>query len=334
MRAVLCEQFRAFEQMLPAEHLVIKDVPNLKPVAGEILIGAEACGVNFPDSLIIQGRYQVKPTLPFSPGFEVAGKILALGAGVTGFTIGQRVAGHPLFGCFAEQVIVPAIRVFPIPDAMDYATAAGFLIPYGTSYNALKNRAQLQRDETLLVMGAAGGIGLTAVELGNIMGARVIALASSVEKLALCKQYGAHETINYAELSAEQVRERIKLITNGRGVDVVYDPVGGDYTEPMLRSLAQFGRYLTVGFAAGAIPKVPLNILLLKIASVIGSYWGPYIDAYPERNAENMAELFAWYAVGKIKPHISKTYPLERVVDAINHVLERKVQGKTVLIVR
>jgi NADPH2:quinone reductase len=333
MRAILCEQFRQLDGSVPADALVIKDVADLNPGRGEVLIAAEACGVNFPDSLIIQGRYQVKPTLPFSPGFEVAGTVLALGEGVQGLSVGQRVAGHPLFGCFAEQVVVPAIRVFPIPDVMDYATAAGFLIPYGTSYNALKNRAQLQAGETLLVMGAAGGIGLTAVELGNIMGARVIAMASSADKLALCKQYGAHETINYAELSSAQVRERIKQLTNGRGIDVVYDPVGGDYTEPMVRSLAQFGRYLTVGFAAGAIPKVPLNLLLLKIASLVGSYWGPYIDAYPERNAENMTELFAWYAAGKIKPHISKTYPMEQVVDAINHVLARQVQGKTVLIV-
>jgi len=212
--------------------------------------------------------------------------------------------------------------------------AAGFLIPYGTSYNALKDRAQLQAGETLLVLGAAGGIGLTAVELGNIMGARVIAAASSDEKLALCKQYGAHETINYAALSIEQVRERIKQLTDGRGVDVVYDPVGGAYTEPMVRSLAQFGRYLTVGFAAGDIPKIPLNLLLLKIASLVGSYWGPYIDAHPARNAANMAELFAWYSEGKIQPHISKTYPLEQVVDAINHVVARKALGKTVLLVK
>lgn len=333
MRAVLCEHFRQLDGPVPSDALVIKQVPDLKPGRGEVLIGAAACGVNFPDSLIIQGRYQVKPALPFSPGFEVAGTILAIGDDVAGLSIGQRVAGHPLFGCFAEQVIVPAIRVFPIPAAMDYATAAGFLIPYGTSYNALKDRAQLQPGETLLVLGAAGGIGLTAVELGNIIGARVIALASSDDKLALCKQYGAQETINYSALSIEQVRERIRQITDGRGVDVVYDPVGGNYTEPMVRSLAQFGRYLTVGFAGGSIPKVPLNLLLLKIASVVGSYWGPYIDAQPERNAENMAELFSWYVQGKIKPHISKTYPMAQAVDAINHVLARKVQGKTVLIV-
>lgn len=328
MRAVLCESF----DENPAA-LTIREIPDLRPGPGEVVIAAQACGVNFPDSLIIQGRYQVKPALPFSPGFEVAGTVLALGDGVAGLRVGMRVAGHPLFGCFAEQVVVPATRVFPIPAVMDSVTAAGFLIPYGTSYNALKDRAQLQRGETLLVLGAAGGIGLTAVELGNLMGARVIAVASSAEKLALCRRYGAHETLDYAQLSIDEIRARIRDITGGRGVDVVYDPVGGAWTEPMVRSLAQFGRYLAVGFAAGAIPKVPLNLLLLKIASVVGSYWGPFIDARPERNAQNMAELFDWYAQGKIEPHISQTYPLERVADAIEHVKQRRALGKTVLVV-
>lgn len=328
MRAVLCETF----DENPAA-LTIRDVPDLQPGPGEVLIAAQACGVNFPDSLIIQGRYQLKPSLPFSPGFEVAGTVLAVGAGVEGFETGVRVAGHPLFGCFAEQVLVPATRVFPIPDVMDSVTAAGFLIPYGTSYNALKDRAQLQPGETLLVLGAAGGIGLTAVELGNIMGARVIAVASSAEKLALCKRYGAHETIDYSKLSIDEARARIRELTDGHGVDVVYDPVGGAWAEPMVRSLAQFGRYLTVGFAAGEIPKVPLNLLLLKIASVVGSYWGPFIDARPRDNARNMAELFEWYAQGKIKPHISQTYPLERVAAAIEHVKQRRALGKTVLVV-
>jgi NADPH2:quinone reductase len=329
MRAVLCETF----DENPAA-LAIREVPDLRPSPGEVLIAAEACGVNFPDSLIIQGRYQVKPELPFSPGFEVAGTVLATGAGVAGFEAGMRVAGHPLFGCFAEQVVVPATRVFPIPDVMDCITAAGFLIPYGTSYNALKDRARLRAGETLLVLGAAGGIGLTAVELGNIMGARVIAVASSAEKLALCKRYGAHETLDYSQLSIDAARTRIRELTDGRGVDVVYDPVGGAWAEPMVRSLAQFGRYLTVGFAAGEIPKIPLNLLLLKIASVVGSYWGPFIDALPERNAENMAELFDWYVQGKIKPHISQTYPLERVADAIEYVKQRRALGKTVLVVQ
>jgi NADPH2:quinone reductase len=328
MRAVLCEAFDA-----RPEALAIRDVPDPQPDPGEVVIAAEACGVNFPDSLIIQGRYQVKPALPFSPGFEVAGTVAAIGAGVTGLRPGMRVAGHPLYGCFAERVVVPATRVFPIPDVMDSVTAAGFLIPYGTSYNALKDRAQLRAGETLLVLGAAGGIGLTAVELGNRMGARVIAVASSAEKLALCKRYGAHETLDYSQLSIDAARVRIRELTDGRGVDVVYDPVGGAWAEPMVRSLAQFGRYLTVGFAAGEIPKVPLNLLLLKIASVVGSYWGPFIDARPDDNARNMAELFEWYAQGKITPHISQTYPLERVADAIEHVKQRRALGKTVLVV-
>lgn len=328
MRAVLCQRWDAD----PAA-LTVAEVPDLQPGPGEVLIAAEACGVNFPDSLIIEGRYQVRPALPFSPGFEVAGRVLATGSGVDGLHAGQRVAGHPLFGCFAEQVVVPATRVFPIPDVMASVTAAGFLIPYGTSYNALKDRAQLRAGETLLVLGAAGGIGLTAVELGNLMGARVIAVASSAEKLALCRRYGAHETLDYAQLSIDEIRARIRALTDGRGIDVVYDPVGGAWAEPMVRSLAQFGRYVTVGFAAGEIPKVPLNLLLLKIASVVGSYWGPFIDAQPERNAENMRELFDWYAQGRIEPHISRTYPLERVADAIEHVKQRRALGKTVLVV-
>jgi NADPH:quinone reductase len=328
MRAVLCERWDAD----PAA-LAIAEVPDLQPGPGDVLIAAEACGVNFPDSLIIHGRYQLKPPLPFSPGFEVAGTVLAVGAGVAGLEVGRRVAGHPLFGCFAEQVLVPATRVFPLPDAMDSTTAAGFLIPYGTSYNALKDRAQLRAGETLLVLGAAGGIGLTAVELGNIMGARVIAVASSAEKLALCRRYGAHETLDYSRFSMDEARARIRELTDGRGVDVVYDPVGGAWTEPMVRSLAQFGRYLTVGFAAGEIPRIPLNLLLLKIASVVGSYWGPFIDARPHDNARNMAELFEWYVQGRIAPHISQTYPLERVADAIEHVRQRRALGKTVLVV-
>jgi NADPH2:quinone reductase len=328
MRAVLCE---AFDEN-PAK-LALRDVPALQPGRGEVLIGAEACGVNFPDSLIIQGRYQVKPELPFSPGFEVAGTVLAVGEDVENLEPGTRVAGHPLYGCFAEQVVVPATRVFPIPAAMDSVTAAGFLIPYGTSYNALKDRAQLRPGETLLVLGAAGGIGLTAVELGNIMGARVIAVASSAEKLALCKRYGAHEILDYSQLTTDEARARLRDLTAGRGVDVVYDPVGGAWAEPMVRSLAQFGRYVTVGFAAGDIPRVPLNLLLLKIASVVGSYWGPFIDARPQDNARNMAELFAWYEQGKIRPHISKTYPLAQVAEAIVHVKQRRALGKTVLVV-
>lgn len=323
MKAVLCKEFCA------PEGLVIEEVPTPVPGPGEVLIDVAACGVNFPDSLIIQGKYQVRPSLPFSPGLELAGTVSALGAGVTGLTVGDRVAAHPTSGAFAEQVTVPAELAFPIPDAMDFPTAAGFLIAYGTSHHALKDRGQLRPGETLLVLGAAGGIGLTAVELGKVMGARVIAAASSDEKLALCKRYGADEVINY---SSEDLRERVKQLTGGRGVDVVYDPVGGPYAEPMVRSLARYGRYLVLGFAAGDIPRIPLNLMLLKQCAIVGAYWGAFVAAEPEHNARNLAELFDWYAQGKLHPHISATYPLARAADAINHVAGRRALGKVVLV--
>lgn len=325
MRAVVCREFCA------PDGLVIEDIPAPLPGPGQVLIDVRAAGINFPDSLFIAGRYQVKPALPFVPGLELAGVVRAVGAGVIGLTPGDRVAAHPASGgAFAAQAVVEAGRVFPIPDVMDFVTAAGFLITYGTAQHALKDRGRLQRGETLLVLGAAGGIGLTAVELGKVMGARVIAAASSEEKLALCRQYGADEVINY---SREDLRARVKDLTGGRGLDVVYDPVGGHYAEPMVRSLARDGRYLVLGFAAGEIPKIPLNLVLLKTSALVGAYWGPSIDADPQRNAENLAELYSWYAQGKLKPHISETYPLAQAALAIGRVAERKTQGKVVLVV-
>jgi len=325
MRAVLCTTFGA-----PGE-LVIGDIPAPVPAAGQVLIEVKAAGINFPDSLFIAGKYQVKPPLPFVPGLELAGVVRAVGEGVDGFRPGQRVAAHPESGgAFAEQAVVSAGRVFPIPDTLDFVTAAGFLITYGTSQHALQDRGRLRPGETLLVLGAAGGIGLTAVELGKAMGARVIACASSAEKLALCRDYGADETIDY---SREDLRARVKALTEGRGLDVVYDPVGGPYTEPMVRSLARDGRYLVLGFAAGEIPKIPLNLVLLKTSAIVGAYWGPSIDADPEHNAANLAQLYAWHAQGRLRPHISETYPLEQAALAIERVASRRTRGKVVLVV-
>lgn len=325
MRAVVCKTFGA------PETLAVEDIPAPQPAPGQVLIDVKAAGINFPDSLFIAGKYQVKPPLPFVPGLELSGVVRAVGEGVGGLTPGQRVAAHPESGgAFAAQVVVAAGRVFPIPDTLDFVTAAGFLISYGTSQHALKDRGQLKPGETLLVLGAAGGIGLTAVELGKAMGARVIAAASSPEKLALCREYGADETIDY---SREDLRARIKELTGGRGIDVVYDPVGGPYTEPVVRSLAREGRYLVLGFAAGEIPKIPLNLVLLKTSAIVGAYWGPSIDADPARNAANLAELYAWHAQGKLKPHISETYPLEQAGLAIERVAQRRTRGKVVLVV-
>ncbi|KAB0267468.1 NADPH:quinone oxidoreductase family protein [Microvirga brassicacearum] len=322
MRAVLCRDFG------PRAELRIEDVAAPIPREDEVLIAVEACGVNFFDGLVVEGKYQTRPDRPFSPGSEVAGVVTAVGERVTAIAPGMRVLGFAGFGGYAEQAIVPAPHVFPIPDEMSFVEAAGFLITYGTSHHALKDRAQITPGETLLILGAAGGVGLTAVELGKCMGARVIAAASSVEKLALCRTYGADETINY---SSEDLRQRVKDITGGRGVDVIYDPVGGSMTETALRSLALFGRHLVIGFAAGDIPKIPLNLLLLKQSSLIGVFWGAHARAAPAKNAGNIAELLRWFAEGKLKPHIFASYPIDRFSEALDLVMERGVQGKVVL---
>ncbi|WP_414472402.1 NADPH:quinone oxidoreductase family protein [Microvirga sp. M2] len=322
MRAVLCREFG------PRADLRMEDVAAPVARKGEVLIAVEACGVNFFDGLVVEGKYQTRPDRPFSPGSEVAGVVTAVGEGVTRITPGLRVLGFAGFGGYAEEAVVPASHVFPIPDAMSFVEAAGFLITYGTSHHALKDRARIAPGETLLVLGAAGGVGLTAVELGKCMGARVIAAASSDDKLALCRSYGADETINY---SREDLRHRIKDITEGKGVDVIYDPVGGTITETALRSLALFGRHLVIGFAAGDIPKIPLNLLLLKQSSLIGVFWGAHARAAPDKNAENVAELLRWFAEGKLRPHIFASYPIERFNEALDLVMERSVQGKVVL---
>lgn len=322
MRAVLCKQFG------PPESLVVEEVPT--PAIGDhqVLLGVKACGVNFPDLLIIENKYQFKPPLPFSPGGEVSGVVKQVGAKVTGLKPGDRVLGAPGFGGFAEEIAIDARNVVPIPDAMPFDVAAAFLFTYGTSHYALKDRAALRPGETLLVLGAAGGVGLAAVELGKVMGAKVIAAASSAEKLAVCREHGADECIDY---SSEDLKERIKVLTGGQGADVIYDPVGGDFSEAAFRSIAWEGRFLVIGFAAGPIPKIPLNLVLLKGAQIIGVFWGSFTAREPERHQANIRELMEWYTAGKLKPRISATYPFERVAEALGDLAARRVKGKVVV---
>ncbi|MCL4182797.1 MAG: NADPH:quinone oxidoreductase family protein, partial [Burkholderiaceae bacterium] len=265
MKAVLCKAWG------PPESLVIEDVPSPVPGAGEVLIDVHAAGVNYPDALIIQKKYQLQPALPFSPGAEVAGVVAAVGEGAGPWKPGDRVIANTPFGGYAEQLVAPAARVVPIPDGMDFPAASAYVLAYGTGLYALKDRAKLAAGETLLVLGAAGGVGIAAVQIGRALGAHVIAAASSQDKLALCREHGADATIDYA---AEDLRERIKALTGGRGPDVIYDPVGGPYTEQAFRSIAWEGRHLVIGFAAGEIPKLPLNLPLLKTASLVGAFWG------------------------------------------------------------
>ncbi len=324
MKAVLCKSYG------PPESLVIEEVEPLRPGPGQVVVGVKACGVNFPDTLIIEGKYQFKPELPFSPGGEVAGVVKAVGEGVEAARIGERVIAFTGWGGFAEEVLADAKALIPIPEQMDFVTASAFVMVYGTSHYALKDRAKLLPGETLLVLGAAGGVGLAAVELGKAMGARVIAAASTDEKLAVCREHGADEGINY---SSEDLRERLKSLTNGKGVDVIFDPVGGSYSEIALRNMAWEGRHLVVGFTAGEIPRIPLNLTLLKGCSIVGVFWGSFTSRDPRRNQEHLHELVRWYQEGKIRPRISATYPLERVADALNDMLTRKITGKAVLLV-
>jgi NADPH2:quinone reductase len=324
VKAVLCKAYG------PPESLVFEETASLMPGPGEVVVSVKAAGVNFPDVLIIENKYQLKPPLPFSPGSEVAGVVKAIGNGVDGVTPGDRVFAITGYGAFAEEVKTEAARVLPIPNGMDFPTAAAFGLTYATSDHALRDRGQLTPGESLLVLGAAGGVGLSAIEIGKALGARVIAAASTDDKLAVCREHGADEAINYA---TEDLRERIKALTNGRGPDVIYDPVGGAYTEAALRSIAWRGRLLVIGFAAGDIPKIPLNLPLLKGASIVGVFWGEFSRREPARFAESIAQLTRWFEDGAIKPHVSATFPLERAAEALTLMAERKVTGKVVLTV-
>jgi NADPH2:quinone reductase len=322
MKAVLCKEHG------PPDRLVVEDVPPLSAAPGQVVVSVKACGVNFPDTLIIQGKYQYQPPLPFSPGGEVAGVIKEVGAGVDGVTPGDRVIAFTGAGGFAEEVPAVPGQLIPIPDGMDFVTASAFVMTYGTSHYALRDRARLQAGETLLVLGAAGGVGLAAVEIGKVLGARVIAAASTDEKLELCRKYGADETVNYA---TEDLKERVKELT-GEGADVVYDPVGGPYSEAAIRATGWGGRFLVIGFAAGDIPRIPLNLALLKSCSIVGVFYGAFTQRDPARNRELLEELIGWFAAGKVKPHISATYPLERAAEALEEVMSRRAQGKIVLV--
>jgi NADPH:quinone reductase len=322
MKAVLCKQYG------PPESLTFEELPSPSPGPGEVVVAVKAASVNFPDVLIIQNKYQFKPPLPFSPGSELAGVVKEVGTGVASVKPGDRVIAFTTYGAFAEEVKTEAARLLPLPEGMDFPSGAAFLLTYGTSDHALRDRGHLAAGETLLVLGAAGGVGLAAIEIGKALGARVIACASSGEKLAVCRDHGADATINYA---SEDLRERIKALTDGRGVDVVYDAVGGPYTEPAFRSLAWRGRLLVVGFAAGEIPKLPLNLALLKGASVVGVFWGDFTRREPRAFADSVRQLGQWFREGKLRPHVSQTFPLHKAAEALKLMAARQVKGKLVL---
>jgi NADPH:quinone reductase len=324
VKAVLCRNFGN------PDLLQIENIGHFTPDDHEVVIEVVACSVNYPDTLMIENKYQFKPELPFAPGGEVSGIIKSVGNSVKSLKVGDRVFALCGWGGFAEEVKVNSRKVFPMPADMDFITAASVMYNYGTSYYALKDRGQLQQGETLLVLGAAGGVGLAAVELGKLMGATVIAAASTDDKLEVCKSKGADFTINY---SHEDIKEKIKNITGGKGVDVIYDPVGDQYTEPSLRSIAYKGRYLVVGFAAGEIPKIALNLALLKCCSIVGVFWGQFAEKESGNNIKNLQQLAVFFHQGKLKPHIFKLYSLEDSPQALWDMINRKVIGKAVVVV-
>jgi NADPH2:quinone reductase len=323
MKAVLCKEFG------PVDRLVLEDVPSPVAGKGQVVIAVAAAGVNFPDALLVQGKYQLRPAFPFTPGGEVAGTIKEVGEGVAHVRPGDAVIGLATHGGFAEEALIDAAAVIPLPPGVDPAVAAALMVAYGTTLHALQDRAGLQPGETLLVLGAAGGVGLAAVEMGKLLGATVIAAASTDDKLEVCRSRGADMMINYAR---EDLKERVRALTEGRGADVVYDPVGGKYSEPALRSMAWKGRFLVIGFASGEIPQVALNLPLLKGYSIVGVFWGDFVRREPARNRENIVRLLGWVAAGKLAPLVSARYPLSGAVDALNALLRREVTGKIVLV--
>ncbi len=322
MKAMLCKELGHPSKM------VLEEVPSPVPGKKEVVVTVKACSVNFPDTLIVQGLYQFKPDLPFSPGSDIAGVVKSVGEGVKHLKPGDEVFGIVAYGGFAEEILIPANSVFPKPPMMEDKIAASFMMAYGTSYHALKDRAALKAGETLLVLGASGGVGLAAVELGKQMGAKVIAAASTDEKLELCKQYGADETINYTK---EDLKKRTKELTDGNGADVVYDPVGGDYTEAALRATAWNGRFLIVGFPAG-IAKIPMNLPLLKGCQIVGVFYGSWAMRFPQDNMKNTLELIGLYSKEQLKPYIHATYTLENAAQALTDMMDRKVKGKVVIL--
>jgi NADPH2:quinone reductase len=323
MKAVLCTEFG------PPDRLQYLDVPSPAAGPGQAVVSVKAASVNFPDVLIIQNKYQFKPSLPFSPGSELAGIVKEVGAGVTTVKPGDRVMAFTVHGAFAEEVVLDAHRILPLSDSMGFQEAAALLLTYGTMEHALCDRGSLKAGETVLVLGAGGGIGIASIEIAKACGAKVIACASSDTKLQACREHGADATINYA---SEDLREQIKALTEGRGVDVIVDPVGGPFTEPALRSIAWRGRLLVIGFAAGEIAKIPLNLVLLKGCAIVGVFWGDFLRREPDGFAASVAQLGKWHAEGKLKPHISATFPLEQAADAITAMAERKAIGKIVVL--
>lgn len=323
MHAWLCEN------PVGVDALTWKEIPTPQPKAGEVLIEIRAASLNFPDLLIVQNKYQMKPALPFVPGSEYAGVVQAVGDGVTHLKVGQHVACLSGTGGFGTHTLAPAALCLPLPIDFPFVDAAAFIMIYATSYHALVDRGQLKAGETVLVLGAAGGVGTSAIQIAKACGARVIAAASSAEKCELCKSIGADATINY---STENLREAVKTLTDGKGPDLIYDPVGGDYTEPAFRSIARRGRYLVIGFAAGPIPALPLNLPLLKGASIVGVFWGDFAKHEPKAAAAMLQELAKMYAQGKIKPVIDRTMPMAELKAAFAHMGSRGVKGKLVLV--
>jgi len=322
MKAVLCTRAGG------PDDLEICDVVDPIAASGEVVVRIASVGLNFFDTLIIAGKYQYKPTFPFSPGAEFAGVVASIGPGVFGFMVGERVTGYSRYGAARERLAIAASHLIKLPDELDFDRAAGLCITYGTSYYALKNRAALRSGQTLAVLGASGGVGLAAVELGRLMGARVIACASSDDKLAFAKRHGADATVNYA---ATDLRNALKELGGEHGIDVIYDPVGGAYAEAALRSIAWEGRFLVVGFAAGEIPKLPLNLVLLKGCDVRGVFWGSWIERAPGEHRSNMVEIVQWAAQGKLSAHVHATYPLAEAARALKDIAARRVMGKAVL---
>lgn len=322
MQAILCKDYGSPDDLVLADI----DIPDLGDT--EVRIAVRACGINFPDVLMIAGKYQAKPPMPFIPGAEVSGTVIETGTGIKRLSVGQRVLALCGHGGLAEQVCVNENAVINIPDNMDYPCAAAFMLTYGTSYHALKQRAAIQPGETLLVLGAAGGVGLAAVELGTLMGATVIAAASSAEKLALAEKYGAAHTIDYTR---HGIKDTVKELTDGRGVDVIFDPVGGPLFEACLRSIAWNGRLLVIGFASGEIPSVPANLPLLKGSSVVGVFWGSFTQHEPAVHLSNSEYLLGLAGNGQLHPHISAQFDLNEAAEAINTLAERRALGKVVV---
>ena len=323
MKALVCKELGLADKLELADDWAEPELGD-----HDVLINVKAAGLNFPDVLMIQGKYQIQPELPFIPGGECSGVVEAVGPDVTRFKVGDKVLSMGASGAFCEKIAANEYAVFPMPEGLSFEQAAGISITYFTSYYALKQRANIQPGETLLVLGAAGGVGTTAIELGKLMGAKVIAAASSAEKLELCKQLGADEVINYNEVS---LKDTVKELTGGKGVDVVYDPVGGDYAEPAIRSMAWNGRYLVIGFASGPIPKIPLNLTLLKGCSLVGVFWGRFSGEEPEQNIKNIEALWELFASGKISPVVTDSFPFEQYEEAFNCLIERRARGKVIM---